>query len=185
MSKIFGIKYVCLQNTQRKQNVLKLNKVLITIPSDLVRSFSNIASIANVVQCTSWESDHYDNCQRCQVRVLGSLFDGVCWIFFPLSLYFPFFLLLFTRTLLPERSSLQVVILSACLSVCTYVITSTFPILGRQIVPESCYAQHIIHYWIEDDISDDDDNDKDAHKDKDNDEDKILKRTIICYIFKK
>ena len=28
--------------------------------------------------------------------------------------------------------------LSVCLSVCLYVITSTFPILGLQIIPESC-----------------------------------------------
>ena len=41
------------------------------------------------------------------------------------------------------------------------------------------------------DISDDNDNDKDRHKDKDkekdedNDNDKMLKRPIICYIFKK
>ena len=119
MSKIFGIKYVCLQNTQRKQNVLKLNKVLITIPSDLVRSFSNIASIANVVQCTSWESDHYDNCQRCQVRVLGSLFDGVCWIFFSFSLYFPFSSSLHSNPSTGEIESTSCNFV--CLSVCLYI----------------------------------------------------------------
>ena len=36
------------------------------------------------------------------------------------------------------------------LYVCTYVITSTFPILGLQIIPESCWAYNIIHHWIED-----------------------------------
>ena len=37
----------------------------------------------------------------------------------------------------------------------------------------------------EDDISDDNDKDKDTHKDKEKDKDKMLKRPIICYIFKK
>ena len=48
-----------------------------------------------------------------------------------------------------------------------------------------------MHHWKEYDISDDNDSDKDTHKDKykdkdeDNDNDKMLKRPIICYIFKK
>ena len=57
----------------------------------------------------------------------------------------------FTRPLLPEGSSLQVEILSVCLS----VIASIFPIYGLQIIPESCQTPHIIHNWKEYDISDD------------------------------
>ena len=62
---------------------------------------------------------------------------------------------IFTRPLLPEGSSLQVEILSVCL----YVITSTFPFYGLQIIPESCQTPHIIYYWKKDDITDDNDSD--------------------------
>ena len=51
---------------------------------------------------------------------------------------------LFTRSLLSEGSSLQVQILFVCL----YVITSTFPFYGLQIIPESCQTPHIIYRWI-------------------------------------
>ena len=38
--------------------------------------------------------------------------------------------------------------LKFCLSVCLYVITSTFPFYGLQIIPESCQTPHIIYHWI-------------------------------------
>ena len=38
--------------------------------------------------------------------------------------------------------------LKFCVSVCLYVITSTFPFCGLQIIPESCQTPHIIYRWI-------------------------------------
>ena len=86
----------------------------------------------------------------------------------------------FTRPLLPGGSHPS----SSWNSVCLSVITSIFPIWGLQIMADPTGQ---IYHWKEDDIRDDDgnDNDKDTHKDEDNDKDKMLKRPIICYIFKK
>ena len=92
---------------------------------------------------------------------------------------------IFTRPLLPEGSSLQIEILCVCL----YVITSTFPIWGLHIIPESRQTPHVIHNWKEEDISHDYVTDKDTHKDKykdkyednDKDKDECLKYPSLGY----
>ena len=66
--------------------------------------------------------------------------------------------------------------LKFCLFVCLYVITSTFPFYGLQIIPESCQIPHIMHHWKESDAND---AQTDTHKDKDNCKNNIFKNQIV------
>ena len=87
-----------------------------------------------------------------------------------------------------ESTSWNSVCLFVCLSVCPSSLqhfqSRAFKSLQNHVRPNTlCNIGKMF------DISDDNDNYKDKHKDKykdeDNDNEKLLKRPIICYIFKK